>query len=47
MAAFMGHTLQVHNATYAQWSSESMLEVSMERGIRYKDLTSSSKKRPM
>ncbi len=40
MAAFMGHTVQVHNAAYAQWSSESMLEASMERGIRYRDLTS-------
>ena len=40
MAAFMGHTVQVHNAAYAQWSSESMLEDSMKRGIRYRDLTS-------
>ena len=40
MAAFMGHTVQVHNAAYAQWSSESMLEASMKRGIRYRDLTS-------
>ena len=41
MAVFMGHTVQVHNAAYAQWSSESMLEDSMKRGIRYRDVTSS------
>ncbi len=39
MAAFMGHTVQVHNAAYAQWSSESMLESSMERAIKFRDLT--------
>ena len=27
-------------AAYAQWSSESMLEDSMKRAIRYRDLTS-------
>ena len=37
----MGHTVQVHNAAYAQWSSESMLEDSMKRCIRDRDLTSS------
>ena len=41
MAAYMGHTVQVHNAAYAQWSSESMLEDSMKKGIRYRALTSS------
>jgi len=40
MAAFLEHTVQVHNAAYAQWSSESMLEASMQRGIQYRDLTS-------
>ena len=40
VAAFMGHTVPVHNATYSQWSSEAMLEDSMERAIKFRDLTS-------
>ncbi len=44
MAAFMGHTVQVHNAAYAQWTSESMLEDSMQRAIRFRDLTDKKKK---
>ena len=43
VAAFMGHSVPVHNSTYAQWSTESMLEGSMERAIRFRDLTNSSK----
>ncbi len=39
MAAMMGHTTQVHNQAYAQWSSESMLEDSMKRAIKFRDLT--------
>ena len=31
VAAFMDHSVPVHNSTYAQWSTESMLENSMER----------------
>ena len=40
VAAFMGHSVPVHNSTYAQWSTESMLESSMERAIKFRDLTS-------
>ena len=40
VAAFMGHSVPVHNATYAQWSTESMLESSMDRAIKFRDLTS-------
>ena len=35
MAAMMGHSTQVHNQAYAQWSSESMLEDSMKRAIKF------------
>tara|TARA_E500000081_G_C5802551_1_gene205549 strand:+ start:81 stop:401 length:321 start_codon:yes stop_codon:yes gene_type:complete len=40
VAAFMGHSVPVHNATYAQWSTESMLESSMERAVKFRDITS-------
>ena len=40
VSAFMGHTVPVHNAAYSQWSSEAMLEDSMERAIKFRDLTS-------
>ena len=40
VAAFMGHSVPVHNSTYAQWSTESMLESSMERAIKFIDVTS-------
>ena len=39
VAAFMGHSVPVHNFTYAQWSTESMLESSMDRAIKFRDLT--------
>tara|TARA_B100000214_G_C23733608_1_gene519963 strand:+ start:81 stop:347 length:267 start_codon:yes stop_codon:yes gene_type:complete len=39
VAAFMGHSVPVHNYTYAQWSTESMLDSSMERAIKFRDLT--------
>ena len=39
VAAFMGHSVPVHNSTYAQWSTESMLESSMDRAIKFRDLT--------
>ena len=39
VAAFMGHSVPVHNSTYSQWSTESMLESSMERAIKFRDLT--------
>jgi len=35
----MGHSVPVHNSTYAQWSTESMLESSMDRAIKFRDLT--------
>ena len=38
-AALMGHTTDTHNKNYAQWTSESMLEKSMERAIKFKKLT--------
>ena len=41
VAAFMGHSVPVHNSTYSQWSTESMLESSMERAIKFRDLTNS------
>ena len=40
VAAFMGHSVPVHNSTYAQWSTESMMESSMERAIKFRHLTS-------
>jgi integrase len=40
VAAFMNHSVPVHNATYAQWSTESMLESSMDRAIKFRDLNS-------
>ena len=39
VAAFMGHSVPVHNSTYAQWSTESMLESSMERAIKFRNST--------
>ena len=39
VADFMGHSVPVHNSTYTQWSTESMMESSMERAIKYRDLT--------
>ena len=42
LAAMMGHTVEVHNGSYAMWTSESHLETSMERAMRYRDVTSES-----
>ena len=39
VAAFMGHSVPVHNSTYAQWSTESMLEKSMQRVMKFRELT--------
>ncbi len=39
VAAFIGHNVHVHNSTWAQWSTESMLESSMDRAIKFSDLT--------
>ena len=39
LTAFMGHSVPVHNPTYAEWSTESMLESSMERALKFRDLT--------
>ena len=38
VSAFMGNSVPVHNSTYAQWSTESMMESSMERALKFRDL---------
>ena len=43
-AAMMGHTTKTHNDKYAQWTSEAMLEQSMERAMKFKQLTNSLNK---
>ena len=40
VAAFMGHSVPVHNSTYTQWSTKSILQSSMERSIKFRDMTS-------
>ena len=40
VAAFMGHSVPVHNSTYSQWITESRLESSMDRAIKFRDITS-------
>ena len=39
VAAFMGHSVNIHNSTYAHWSTESILERSMYSAIKFRDIT--------
>ncbi len=40
VAIFMGHNVPVHNLTYAQLRTESIFESSMERALKFRDITS-------
>ena len=38
-AKAMGHTVAVHNQIYAQYTTESLMDEAIEKGIKYRDLT--------
>ena len=38
-ARAMGHTVAVHNQIYAQYTTESLMDEAIEKGIKYRDLT--------